>query len=318
MIKIGKIIITFILIISTFNIVCAEEKVDEKLNLRLGRYKECDIVFTSDFHDPGCPEQQYELYCIKEDGSGLRRITNNDYFEFHADVSPTRQEILTITLFEEGKDKGGEMDKNAEIVIWDFNGNIVKRVTNNQRTEAVPHWSADGEKIMFFVPEKGNFNIYIIDRDGCNEKKLTSGKLDFDPAPSPNNEIIFARGKSLMLMNEDGSNLREIIELEHEPADPIFIDSNTIVFEIQPSKSGNYGYGDFDIFSVNKDGTGLKELSNNDYVDVMPQPTGNKITFWRIAEGQEGTQLMIMDKDGSNQKELLTEIANSQMPTGNN
>lgn len=290
----------------------------EMPDVPLGRYSNCDIVFTSDLHEIGIGEQGSELYCIKNDGSGLKRITNNNYFEFHADVSPTRQEIVTVTLFEKGS-RDDELDKEAELVIWGFDGKMIKRLTNNNRPESVPHWSPDGEKIVFFAGEKvGKLNIYIINRDGTGERKLTSGGTDVDPSFNPEGEIIFSRGKKIMIMNGDGSNLNTLLELDIEPEDPIFIDSNTIAFEAKTSSEGNYGLGDYDIFLVNKDGSNLRDISNNDYADAMPQPVSNKLTFWRIQEGEAGTKIIIMDKDGSNQKSLITQVSNNQMPTGNN
>jgi Tol biopolymer transport system component len=293
-------------------------ELDEIQDSSLGTYPGCDIVFTSDLHSVGIGEQGSELYCIKKDGSNKKRITNNNYFEFHADVSPVRQEIVTVTLFEEGSDKNGELDTNSELIIWDFNGNIVKRLTNNNRPESVPHWSPDGEKVTFFAGNTiGKLNIYTINRGGTNEQKLTSGGVDVDPSFSPDGEIIFSRGKKIMIMNEDGSNLKTLAELEIDPEDPIFIDPNTIAFETKISNVGNYGLGDYDIYLINKDGTNLRDISQNNFVDALPQPIGNKITFWRIQEGKQGTQIVVMDFDGTNQQELPIQLSNNQMPTGN-
>lgn len=295
------------------------EKTLESSNI-VARDENCDVVFTSDLHEVGIDEQGTELYCIKTDGTNLRRITNNNYFEFHADVSSTRNEIVTITLFEEGSNPNDELDKEAELVIWDFNGNIVKRLTTNTRPESVPHWSPDGEKIAFFAGEKvGKINIYIINRDGTNEKKLTSGGTDVDPSFTPEGEIVFSRGDKIMIMDTNGNNLRTLVELDIGPEDPIFIDSNTIVFESKTSAKGNYGYGDYDLYLINKDGTNLRDISNDVNVEAMAQPVGNNLlTFWSLREGESGTKIMIMDKDGSNKKDLLNQITNSQMPTGNN
>lgn len=280
-------------------------------NVPLGQYSNCDIIFTSDSHSVGIEEQGSELYCIKKDGSGLKRLTNNNYFEFHADVSPKRQEIVTVTLFETGKDPTGELDSNSELVIWDFNGNIVKELTNNNRVESVPHWSPDGEKIVFFAGNKvGDLNIYTINRDGTNEKKLTSGGVDVDPSYSPQGEIIFSRGDKIMIMNSDGSNLRTLAELEIDPADPIFIDSNTIAFESMEK-------GVYNIYLIEKDSNNLRKITSNSFHEAMPQPIGTQLTYWTIGDQEAGTGIWIMNKDGSDQKRLISEVTNSQMPTGN-
>lgn len=283
---------------------------DETFMEKLMSIGSCKIVFTSDLHQVSIGEQGSELYCMDTDGSNIKRITDNNVFEFHADVSPKRDEIVTVTLLEEGKDKTGELDSNAELIIWDFEGNIVKRLTNNNRPESVPHWSPDGEKITFFAGNSvGNLNIYTINRDGTNEKKLTSGGVDVDPSYSPSGEIIFSRGNKIMIMDGDGDNLRVLVELDITPEDAIFVGSK-IFFE------ANTGF--FDIYSINKDGSNLKKLTDGDFHEAMPQPVGNKITYWTVGDKQAGTSIKIMSQDGSNQKDLISQITNSQMPTGNN
>src|SRR5215217_6437519 len=55
-----------------------------------------------------------------------------------------------------------------------------------------------------------------------------------------------------------------------------------------PGKNGKiafYGYqdGDADIYKINSDGTGLKQLTNNTVADYDPSwsPDGSKVAFWR-------------------------------------
>lgn len=270
----------------------------------------CDIVFTSDLHQVAIGEQGSELYCMDSNGGNIKRITNNNYYEHHADVSPTRNEIVTTTLFTEGNVEH-ELDTNAEIVIWNFEGEMVKRLTNNARSENVPQWSPDGNKVTFHGGNSiGDLSIYVINRDGTNEQKLTDGGVDVDPSFSPTGEIVFSRGNKIMIMNDDGSNLRVLADLEIHPEDPIFADSNTIVFE---AKVG----GIYHIYSINKDGTNLQQLTDNNYHEAMPKPVGNKLVFWGHGDRPAGTNIWIMNKDGSGLKSIMEQVTNSQMPTGN-
>jgi len=61
----------------------------------------------------------------------------------------------------------------------------------------------------------------------------------------------------------------------------------------------------FEIQSINPDGTGLTNLSNNVLPDLSPNwsPDGTKILFWRA--GGELPGLYIMNEDGSEQKFLI-------------
>ena len=46
----------------------------------------------------------------------------------------------------------------------------------------VPRWSPDGTKIAFYREEGGYFDIYTMDADGSNVRRLTHGGNNFSPA----------------------------------------------------------------------------------------------------------------------------------------
>jgi TolB protein len=94
------------------------------------------------------------------------------------------------------------------------------------------------------------------------------------------------------------------------PARAAFPGSNgRIVFE-----SGRTD--EFDIYSMNADGTGLTRLTHGIREDHAPSwsPDGTRIVFYRSAEGLPG-DLWVMDADGSNLHRLTSGKADDEDPT---
>jgi Tol biopolymer transport system component len=78
--------------------------------------------------------------------------------------------------------------------------------------KAEPAWSPDGEKIAFESNRDGNSDIYVMNVDGSNIRRLTTDPaIDCRPAWSPDGtKIAFQSQRSghwdIYIMNADGSN----------------------------------------------------------------------------------------------------------------
>jgi len=67
-----------------------------------------------------------------------------------------------------------DLDGDNEIYLLTKKG--LKKLTNNTWSDEYPKWSPDGRKIVFTANPKGNYDIFVINRDGSNLKQLTSYK----------------------------------------------------------------------------------------------------------------------------------------------
>ncbi len=78
-------------------------------------------------------------------------------------------------------------DSTSELFTADENGTNVRAVTSDGVQNGNPQWHPNGQRIIFDRPNPGqpgnspNHSIYIIDRDGQNQKQL----LDYTSIPSP-------------------------------------------------------------------------------------------------------------------------------------
>ena len=82
-----------------------------------------------------------ELYRIREDGTGLRRLTRNRVSEGAPNVSPDGR-LIAFSRF-----VGGD----EELFVMTADGRNVRQLTRNRRQDLQPVWSPDG-KLLAFVP----------------------------------------------------------------------------------------------------------------------------------------------------------------------
>jgi hypothetical protein len=183
-----------------------------------------------------------------------------------------------------------------------------------------PAWSPDGRKIAFwyYTGNPGEDDIGVVNADGTGLTNLTpsSGLENRYPAWSPDgSKIVFAREPvtgpvfDLYVMNADGtgvSKLTNATSLREEPLYPAWSpDGSKIAF----SRPGGGCIGVTDrvcpqIYTINSDGSGLTDLSNdNTVLDVAPKwsPDGTKIVFTRNPYESESYDptVTVMNSDGT-------------------
>ncbi len=71
--------------------------------------------------------------------------------------------------------------------------------------------------------------------------------------------------------------------------------------------------GNFDIWMINPDGTGLQQLTSDPSNECSPVGFGSKIVYVSDREGNK--DIWIMNNDGSNKEQLTTESSNEYSPT---
>jgi dipeptidyl aminopeptidase/acylaminoacyl peptidase len=148
----------------------------------------------------------------------------------------------------------------GEVMVMRPDGSRRERLTTDQAVYVYPAASPDGQSIAVASQLGGSWGIYLLDRFGKGRTKLV-GNSSFDGAPA---------------WSPDGTKLAFRSEL--------------------PGPYGDYGR----IFVVNRDGTGLRqvtpEVAATDYVyDDGPSwsPDGTRLVFTR------GPDLFLINADGT-------------------
>jgi len=70
-----------------------------------------------------------------------------------------------------------------------------------------PVWSPDGGRIAFYSRRDGDYDLYVVNRDGSGLTQLTNNGVGTTPTWSPDgSRIAWVTGQALHVMNADGSN----------------------------------------------------------------------------------------------------------------
>lgn len=131
-----------------------------------------------------------ELFTVRADGTGVRRVRHPRRDDFLAAWSPDgRRLVFTSDLH--GSD--GISDA-AEIYVVNADGSHLRRLTKNALEEDSPAWSPDGKRIAFMRGLSGGDAIIVTTVAGKKPVRLTKHRGDGAPSWSPDgNWIAFER-----------------------------------------------------------------------------------------------------------------------------
>ncbi len=210
-----------------------------------------------------------------------------------------------------------------DIFQADYDGKIIKQLTNSKGYDAEATISPNGKKMIYTSTKDGDIDLYIMDLKTGNEKRITSelgydGGAWFSPdgkkiiwrtsRPKSENEIkeykqLLAEGlvaptnMEVWIANADGTNARAVTKLGQANWAPSFMpDSKRIIF----ASNHEYKRGfPFNLYTVNEDGSNLAKISRDNGFDAFPvfSPDGKKIIFSsnRNNGGTRDTNIFIAD-----------------------
>lgn len=124
-------------------------------------------------------------------------LTENDSGNFNPAVSPDGNWLA----FSSNRDAKTTLITNPQpphnyrstnIYIMKTDGSEVKKLTHGDNWEGSPAWSSDGKSIYFYAITKDIPQIFKIDVDGSNLKRITPAAISaVSPTVTPNNRIAF-------------------------------------------------------------------------------------------------------------------------------
>ena len=176
-------------------------------------------------------------------------------------------------------------------------------------------------QIAFSSNRDGNHEIYVMDADGTNQRRLTNNPAsDYSPSWSPDGKrMAFVsrrdghvhpidgwRTSEIYVMDADGNNQQRLTDNDFYDTHPSWSpDGERIAFI---SRRAGHFIGEFglssEIYVMDADGKNTRRLTNNRKTDVSPSwsSDGKRIVFSSYRDGN--AEIYVMDNDGGNQQKL--------------
>lgn len=134
-----------------------------------------------------------EIYVMKADGSGQRRLTTTPGYDGGPFFTPDGKKILWRRFDEQGL--------IADVWMMNPDGTGATQITNFKAMSWAPYMHASGEYILFASNKLGfeNFEVYMVDAAGAKEPVRITYSDGFDglPVPSPDGtQIAFTSSRS--------------------------------------------------------------------------------------------------------------------------
>ncbi|MFB0522768.1 MAG: TolB family protein, partial [Candidatus Bathyarchaeia archaeon] len=211
----------------------------------------------------------------------------------------------------------GDTDEYEEICTLGVDGSGFTRITDNRYWDLYPCWSPDDSQIAFLTWRDAGLDIYVMDADSSNERKLyDSGGHDAD-IDWVGDSIVFTANSRIWIMKDDGAEPMPITDppnagqwgnanLPFGDYDPrLSPDGSKVVFERLWGDSTQHG--NYDLFVVNSDGTDEVRLTETGYSQGLAAwaHSGDKLVYLVGAIDGEGKyDLYLVSSDGTENRSI--------------
>lgn len=293
----------------------------QKTNLKEGI--PCDQIYIGKIPSPA---QKFEPRLVS---TGKGRTTCGAFLKDgkHVVYASTHLSVDTCPSIPDRKKYGNKyiwpLYNSYDIFMADYNGKIVKRLTNSPGYDAEATISPDGKKMIYTSTKDGDIDLYLMDLQTGKEKRITNvpgydGGAWFSPngkkivwrASRPKTDaelkeyndllaenLVAPTNMEVWVANADGSNARQVSSFGQANWAPAYMpDSKRIIF----ASNHEYKRGfPFNLYTMNEDGTNHTKISRDKGFDAFPMfsPNGKKLIFCsnRNNGGTRDTNIFIAD-----------------------
>jgi TolB protein len=261
------------------------------------------IAFTSSRDDPNNPfpiVRAGEIYLMNEDGTNLRRLTENTVGDFFAALSPDGKKIV----FDSTRNQASNEPRNtSDLFVMNADGTEPTFLTRGSSAT----WSPDSKNIAFHRSASGNLCTQPpFDFNNNLPPGIPGCPTRTDPGAATWDSDIFVINVDDGLAGVAGAtNITNRPDTIDDDADwsP---DGQKIVFTSHPIADDPRVSILTEIYVINVDGTGLIRLTFNNEEERAPawSPDGSRIVFVRRKGTTMNFDIWVMNADGSGQLQL--------------
>lgn len=240
------------------------------------------------------------IFSIAADGSDARQLTQPgrgpDFFPV---ASPDGTQIAFVSA------DSGQFD----VWVMAADGSGRRQLTFDRATDTTPSWTPDGLGLLFVSDRAGSADVWRIGLDGSGLAQVTSLPSDeASPRVSPDGaRVVFASNQDrgnfdLWLLDLAGGAPRQLTS--KVPAGSNVADGNPSWSPDGARIAFERWDGNWDVWRIDADGTGLTQLTNVRDHDGDPaySPDGTTIAFTSARDGW--WQIWLMDPDGGGLRQL--------------
>jgi TolB protein len=221
-------------------------------------------------------------------------------------------------------ERTGEMNTDFAIIVMNTDGTSRQQVFYEKGRAAMgPQWSHDGTWMVFglgggFETRNTPARIMLMKPDGSEARTLTTGPGAGFPSLSPDGTRLVFRvwgpapeDRGLRILTLDGGTITRLTDSEYDTFPGWSPKGDVIAFS-------SWRNGDYDIYTIRPDGTGLKQLTTTKGNDAHSSwsPDGEFLMFSSSRFGfkdeaplydgqpQPYGEIFVMKADGSDQRQL--------------
>jgi TolB protein len=247
-----------------------------------------------------------EIYIADYDGFNQRRVTVGRTLNITPVWSPDARSIAYTSY------RKGFPDV---LVSFIYQGELEYPAKGTERNQNfLPSWSPDGKRLAMVSNRDGNSEIYVMNADGSNPRRLTNHPaIDVTPTWSPTgNQIAFTSDRSgspqIYIVDADGAGLRRVTTESYcdRPTWSPSPQHNEIAYA---SRTGP-GY-DIKVYDVST-GT-IRQITGGEGSNESPAfaPNGRHLIFTSTRNGK--AQIFSIARDGRDVRQL-TRDGNNRYP----
>jgi Tol biopolymer transport system component len=210
----------------------------------------------------------YEIFVADTKGSIVKQLTNNDFYDAEATVSPKGDKIIFTS------DRSGDL----ELYTMNIDGSNLKQITNSPGYDGGACFSPDGSQIIW---RASHFD---------SDSEMAEYKMNLKK------HLVSPMKMELFIANADGSNRRQLTNLGGANWAPCFSTSGKKVVFSSNHKTKAIP---FNLYAINTDGTGLEQLTYDKVFDAFPMFSydGKKLVWCsnRHNGGTRETNIFVAD-----------------------